>query len=444
MYVCVCITLSNSTVSLAPSRSSKSPMPTQPSCKLARPKQSQVRLGLAVRSFLSVVLMITWIWLSVSLMKSSWNNSGACTLEAPRRTCSSCASSFCKRSVTRERTVASSSSTGPATASRLRLVNNLGLRLSGFSGSRAAAISGLPSRASPASGPLANSAGVGILGPKHIGARLPDIESIIEEVLEGLGAKQIGIDAYWVRARIHFCIFDAIFKHGFVLATIYCLHGIGVSGPNVVLLELLAAVLEALQLPWVVGGDWNFSPGELSASDWLPVVQGTVKSTGSSTCVGGEGSVIVLFVISSAFNQSCCELTQIYYAGTSPHVPVKMILQQARHSPAILEPTRAAFRLTADRALSANHGTDPIDESLFDCQGKASVLYRMLVPKLNLDLSTEFRNPSPDNRFELWRLLNRKLHPPRADWAFHWTNDIRKHARTSCADFGQTVKFIEM
>ena len=102
-------------------------------------------------------------------------------------------------------------------------------------------------------------------------------------------------------------------------------------------------------------------------------------------------------------------------------------------------PSSSARRAILSR--SANHATDPIDESLFDYQGKASVLYRMLVPKLNLDLSTEFRNSPPDNRFELWRLLNRKLGPPRADWAFHWTNDLRKHARTSCTDFGQTVKF---
>ena len=64
---------------------------------------------------------------------------------------------------------------------------------------------------------------------------------------------------------------------------------------------------------------------------------------------------------------------------------VKLILQQARHSPTVLEPTREAFRLTVDRARSANHGTDPIDASLFDYSGTASVLYRMLVPKLNLD-----------------------------------------------------------
>ena len=66
------------------------------------------------------------------------------------------------------------------------------------------------------------------------------------------------------------------------------------------------------------------------------------------------------------------------------------------------------------------------------------------MPKMNLDLSTEFRNSSPDNGFVLWHLLNRKLDPPRADWAFHWTNDVRKHARTNCVDFGQTAQLIAM
>ena len=42
----------------------------------------------------------------------------------------------------------------------------------------------------------------------------------------------------------------------------------------------------------------------------------------------------------------------------------------------------------------------------------------------------------------MWRLLNRKLDPPGADIEFHLTNDIRKHTRTNCASFEQTVKFI--
>ena len=64
------------------------------------------------------------------------------------------------------------------------------------------------------------------------------------------------------------------------------------------------------------------------------------------------------------------------------------------------------------------------------------------MPKLNFDLSTEFRNSGPDNGFESWRLLGRKVDPPRADIELHLTNDIRNHARTNCASFEQTVKAI--
>ena len=61
-----------------------------------------------------------------------------------------------------------------------------------------------------------------------------------------------------------------------------------------------------------------------------------------------------------------------------------------------------------ERAAKANKGQPPADP-LFDFIRKAATLYRMVVPKLNLDLSTEFRNSAPDSGFELWRLLNRKL-----------------------------------
>ena len=127
---------------------------------------------------------------------------------------------------------------------------------------------------------------------------------------------------------------------------------------------------------------------------------------------------------------------------------VKLLLQQARHSPTALQPSEfktfeQALEATVVRARQANSGLEPVEE-FFDYAAKGSILYRMLVPKLNLELSTEFRNSSPDNGFELWRLLNRKLDPPRADFAFHWTNDLRKHARTNCSDFNQTVKFIAM
>ena len=78
-----------------------------------------------------------------------------------------------------------------------------------------------------------------------------------------------------------------------------------------------------------------------------------------------------------------------------------------------------------EKARDTNGGEEPFEPALFEYAAKASTLYKLLVPKLNFDLSTEFRNTASDNGLELWRLLNRKLDPPRAAIEFHLTNDIR-------------------
>ena len=87
------------------------------------------------------------------------------------------------------------------------------------------------------------------------------------------------------------------------------------------------------------------------------------------------------------------------------------------------------------KARDANGGVAPFEPAFFEYAAKTSTLYKLFVPKLNFDLSTEFRNSAPNNGFELWRLLNRKLDPRRANIEFHLTNDIRKHARTNCTSF---------
>ena len=63
------------------------------------------------------------------------------------------------------------------------------------------------------------------------------------------------------------------------------------------------------------------------------------------------------------------------------------------------------------KAKRANSDIDLFDPSFVDYASKAVTLYRILVPKLKFDLSTEFRNSSLDNGFEMWRLSSRKLDP---------------------------------
>ena len=62
-------------------------------------------------------------------------------------------------------------------------------------------------------------------------------------------------------------------------------------------------------------------------------------------------------------------------------------------------------------AKKANDDPPICDVDSFDFPGKAITLYRLIAPKQNMDISTEFRNSSPDNGFELWRLLNRSSIP---------------------------------
>ena len=59
---------------------------------------------------------------------------------------------------------------------------------------------------------------------------------------------------------------------------------------------------------------------------------------------------------------------------------------------------------------------------------KADALYKLLMPKLSVSLSTELRQVGTPNGFELFRLLTHKLDPPHADCAFRLAIELR-----SCA-----------
>ena len=80
-----------------------------------------------------------------------------------------------------------------------------------------------------------------------------------------------------------------------------------------------------------------------------------------------------------------------------------MLLQRTRFSTVPLLPTRSSLRDTIEKAKKANDDQDIFDIDVFDFPGKAIALYRLIAPKLNLELSTEFRNSSPDTGIELWR-----------------------------------------
>ena len=80
----------------------------------------------------------------------------------------------------------------------------------------------------------------------------------------------------------------------------------------------------------------------------------------------------------------------------------------------------------------------------FNFHEKADALYKLLMHKLSVSLSTELRQVGTPNGFELFRLLTQKLDPPRADCAFHLANELRNCAPPQpCKDFAQTVRFVK-
>ena len=82
---------------------------------------------------------------------------------------------------------------------------------------------------------------------------------------------------------------------------------------------------------------------------------------------------------------------------------VKAVLKQCRHSELTLLPNELSMEPTLKRAAEAAGGVPPFEAAFFDFPSKANHLYKILAPKLNVDLSTEFRNSAADNGFELWR-----------------------------------------
>ena len=67
-----------------------------------------------------------------------------------------------------------------------------------------------------------------------------------------------------------------------------------------------------------------------------------------------------------------------------------------------------------------------LDPFLFKFNEKADALYKLVMPRLPVDLATEIRQTGGEsNGFELFRKLTQKLEPARSENAFHPANEIR-------------------
>ena len=74
------------------------------------------------------------------------------------------------------------------------------------------------------------------------------------------------------------------------IGAIYLENGIGPLGPNLLRLHALAEFLMALNMPWLIMGDFNFPPEDLEAIGYPHTVRGQILRPAGieATCTSGE------------------------------------------------------------------------------------------------------------------------------------------------------------
>jgi ribonuclease HI len=101
-----------------------------------------------------------------------------------------------------------------------------------------------------------------------------------------------------------------ILRGGIMLLSVYLWHSEGMTARNVELLEAAGAAIAQYGGPWVLAGDFNMTPEQLSEHDWLRSVGGIVKAPDDTTCKSAFGGrTIDYFVVDQRISGaivSCC------------------------------------------------------------------------------------------------------------------------------------------
>ncbi|CAK0807829.1 unnamed protein product [Prorocentrum cordatum] len=131
-------------------------------------------------------------------------------------------------------------------------------------------------------------------------------------------------DGRMMAAHVH-----AGVKGGFVMLSCYFVVDVKLSPENLAMLYKLyqyVRSLEAMGVPWIVGGDFNMEVGELGPLSWLQSANGVVMAPREPTCLQSlPGRTIDMFMV------SCRLLPRVRQpvvvdAETWPHLPVTMEL----------------------------------------------------------------------------------------------------------------------
>ena len=171
------------------------------------------------------------------------------------------------------------------------------------------------SEAAPANRALGK-AGVGVLARRPTGIGVP---SDLQKDLSPPCA-QGRLTAAWV---------DGILHGGILVLSIYLFDSEGLSDRNVELIEKAGQAVITHGGPWVIGGDFNMTPAELSGVHHLiRRMRGTVVAPNTPTCsTSSTGRVIDFFLVDERILGVVQGVFTDLDATSSPHSPVILALK---------------------------------------------------------------------------------------------------------------------
>ncbi|CAK0877959.1 unnamed protein product, partial [Prorocentrum cordatum] len=120
---------------------------------------------------------------------------------------------------------------------------------------------------------------------------------------------------------------------GIIVASVYLVTSIGISGGNIEVLWALAqrvAAWDSRGLDWILGGDWNSDIDALNVRNWVETMAAVHYVPDQHTCITDEGkSTIDYFVVCANLASRIKGKPEVQYDSTvvpPPHFPVELQL----------------------------------------------------------------------------------------------------------------------
>ena len=123
---------------------------------------------------------------------------------------------------------------------------------------------------------------------------------------------------------------SAVCQAGLHVGSAYLQDVIGPTAPaNRELLERVAATLNSLGGPWILGGDFNATPEALRNTGFLDLVDGVFQAPTDPTC---GPRVLDYFIVSRSLSPAVFAVHVVADGAFSPHSPVRLFLRASPRS----------------------------------------------------------------------------------------------------------------